>query len=239
MSSILVDNILALDAGGLTASLSLEDQQKIRAILLTHHHFDHSRDLITLGANCGKFSDPVKVYALSRTIEIVNSCLLDGRMYLDFSKYPSPEKPFLQMETIQPFETKSVEGYDVLAIPVNHPVSSVGFQVTSNGKSLFYTGDTGPDLAECWGKISPQLLIIEATGINEADDFLREVGHLSAQLLKQELRQFHHIKGYFPRVVVVHITPQYENEIRREIQEISQELGTSIEIGYEGLEISL
>ena len=60
MSSILIDDILALDAGGLTAGLSQLEQEKIRAVFLTHHHFDHSRDLITLAASCGWFSDPVK-----------------------------------------------------------------------------------------------------------------------------------------------------------------------------------
>jgi cAMP phosphodiesterase len=239
MSSILIDDILALDAGGLTGGLSLTAQQKIRAIFLTHPHFDHSRDLVALGANCGMISDPVKVYALNNTIDIVTSCLLDGRMYIDFSKYPSKEKPFLQMETIEPLEARTVEGYEVLAVPVNHFVSSIGFQITSNGKSLFYTGDTGPDLSRCWETISPQLLLIEVSGINESEEFLRKVGHLSAKLLKEELIQFHRIKEYFPRVIVIHVTPRYEDVIRKEVQEASSELGTSIEIGYEGMEISL
>ncbi len=239
MSSILIDDILALDAGSLTGSLSLAEQQRIRAIFLTHHHFDHSRDLITLGANCGTLSAPVNVYALQNTIETINSCLLDGRMYMDFSKYPSPQKPFLQMQAIEPFETKVVEGYDVMAVPVNHAVSSTGFQVAANDKSLFYTGDTGPGLSECWNNISPQLLIIEVSGTNKDEEFLVKVGHLSARLLKQELVHFHRIKGYLPRVVAIHITPRYEDEIKREIQEASGELGASIEIGYEGMVIDL
>ncbi|UCH43884.1 MAG: MBL fold metallo-hydrolase [Dehalococcoidales bacterium] len=47
----MVDNILALDAGAITSSLSLADQQKIQAILLTHQHYDHIRDIPTVAMN--------------------------------------------------------------------------------------------------------------------------------------------------------------------------------------------
>ncbi|HIE17377.1 MAG TPA: MBL fold metallo-hydrolase [Dehalococcoidia bacterium] len=239
--SLLIDGILALDAGGLTSSLSLPEQEKVRAVLLTHHHFDHTRDLVTLGANGAVFMTPVEVYALRHTFEIVIPCLLDGRMYADFSKWPSEEKPFIQPKVIEPFERLDISGYEVLPVPVKHAVPSVGYQVSSkrSGASLFYTGDTGPGLKECWRRISPQLLIIEVSGINKFQDFLRSVGHLSARLLKEELVQFHQIKGYLPRVLVTHIPPYFQREVEQEIQEVRQELEATIDIGYEDMQIVL
>ena len=45
----LIDGVLGVDAGSLVTSLSLDEQGKILALLLTHQHFDHGRDLPTLG----------------------------------------------------------------------------------------------------------------------------------------------------------------------------------------------
>ncbi len=240
MVSLLIDDTLALDAGGLTSSLSLSEQQKLRAILLTHHHFDHTRDLVTLGANGAAFPNPVDVYALSQTLDIVNSCLLDGKMYVDFSKWPSKEKPFLCLNVIEPFQRQNIQGYDVLPVTVQHSVPCLGFQVTSgDGKSLFYTGDTGPGLAECWQKISPQLLIIEVSGINKSEEFLKSVGHLSAGLLREELIQFKQMKGYLPRVIVIHIPPHLQREVEQEVKEVARGLGVRIDIGYEGMKVNL
>jgi cAMP phosphodiesterase len=238
--SLLIDSVLVLDAGGLTSSLSLSEQQQVRAILLTHHHFDHTRDLVTLGANGAVFPDPVDIYALSQTLDTVNSCLLDGKMYADFSKWPSKEKPFLRLKVIEPFQRQNIQGYEVLPLPVQHTVPSVGYQVMSqDGKSLFYTGDTGPGLTACWQHIAPQLLIIEVSGINKFQDFLRSVGHLSSQPLKEELTQFRQTKGYLPRVVVIHIPPQFQGEVEQEVKEMARELGINIDIGYEGMKITL
>jgi cAMP phosphodiesterase len=238
--SLLIDSVLVLDAGGLTSSLSLAEQQQVRAILLTHHHFDHTRDLVTFGANGTTFSQPVDVYALSQTLDVVNSCLLDGKMYADFSKLPSEEKPFLQLRVIEPLRRLDIQGYDVLPVSLKHPVPSVGYQITSeDGKILFYTGDTGPGLADCWKNISPQLLIVEVSGTNKAQDFLKSVGHLSAGLLKEELVQFRQMKQYLPRVVVVHIPSQFQREVEEEVKEVAQELGISIDIGYEDMRITL
>ena len=83
------------------------------------------------------------------------------------------------------------------------------------------------------------MLIIEVSGINEAQDFLKSVGHLSAGLLKEELIQFRQTKRYLPRVVVVHIPSQFQREVEEELKEVSEELGISIDIGYEDMRITL
>jgi len=241
LTSLLIDGVLVVDAGGLTSGLSLPEQKKIKTVLLTHHHFDHTRDLVTLAANAGYYwQRQLAVYALRYTLDIVTSCLLDGKIYTNFLEYPSKEKPTLILEAIEPYSRKTIAGYDVLAVPVKHSVPAVGYQITSSdGKSLFYTGDTTVGISDCWQHISPQLLIIEVAGPNKYGDWLKKAGHLCAGFLREELIQFRRLKGYLPRVIVIHIGNPYEQEIKEEVAQVAQELEADISLGYEDMKITL
>ena len=241
LTSLLIDGVLAIDAGGLTSALSLPKQKKIKAVLLTHHHFDHTRDLVTLAANAGYYwRGQLEVYALRYTLDIVTTCLLDGKIYANFLEYPSKEKPTLILEAIEPYIRKTIAGYDVLAVPVKHSVPTVGYQITSSdGKSLFYTSDTTVGISNHWQYVYPQLLIAEVIGPNKYGDWLKKAGHLSAELLKEELTQFRQLKGYLPRVIIIHIGNLFEQEIKEEVAQVAQELEADISLGYEGMKVTL
>ena len=114
LTSLLIDGVLAVDAGGITSALSLPEQKKIETVLLTHHHFDHTRDLVTLAANTGYYwRKQLTVYGLRHTLDIVTDCLLGGKMYTNFFEYPDKEKPTVKLEAIEPYSRKTIAGYDV------------------------------------------------------------------------------------------------------------------------------
>ncbi len=241
LTSLLIDGTLVVDASGVTSALSLPEQKKIKTILLTHHHFDHTRDLITLAANAGYYwQGQLVVCALRYTLDVVTNYFLDGKMYMNFLEYPGKEKPTLILEAIEPYGRKAIAGYDVLAVPAKHSVPAVGYQVTSSdGKTLFYTGDTTVGISDCWQHVSPQLLITEVAGPNKYADWLKNAGHLCARFLKDELIQFRQLKGYLPRVIVVHIGNPFEQEIKEEVAEVARELEADISLGYEDMKVSL
>jgi ribonuclease BN (tRNA processing enzyme) len=238
-TSLLIDNVLAVDAGALTSSLSFTKQQKLKAVLLTHHHYDHIRDIPALGMNFYMHKNTIDVYSTQPVYDVLSTHLLDDAIYPDFLAKPS-DKPAVNFHTLESGKTEAIAGYSVLPVPVTHAVPTVGYQVTSaDGKRVFYTADTGPGLNECWSQVSPDLLIIELTVVNKQESFALKSGHLTPSLLQQELEGFRDIKGYLPRVVTVHMNPLDEKVIDEELTAVRQALDTDIKLGYEGMEIEI
>ncbi|MFC1985555.1 MBL fold metallo-hydrolase [Chloroflexota bacterium] len=239
LTSLLIDDSLVLDAGGITSSLSFPAQQKLKAVLLTHQHYDHIRDVPAIAMNLYLSGYTINIYSTLTVYNVLATYLLGSGLYPNFLERPQGN-PTIKFTVIEPYKAEQIEGYSILAVPVPHSVPAVGYQVTSpDGKVVFYTGDTGPGLANCWKHVSPQLLVIEVTAPNRHEDFGREVGHLTPSLLKQELTVFRELKGYLPQVVLVHMTPFLEKEIEAEVAAVAEDLNNPLTAGYEGMQLSL
>jgi len=237
--SLLIDDTLAIDAGSLTSSLSFSAQQKLKAILLTHRHYDHIRDVPAIAMNFALHGTIINIYSIQSVYDALSTHLLDGKLYPKFLEQPQGN-PTIKFTVVEPYQTEQIEGYNILAVPVNHSDPTVGYQVTSpDGKIALYTGDTGSGLADCWGHVSPQLLITEVTAPDRYEEFAKEKGHLTPSLLKQELTVFQELRGYLPQVVVVHMNPRLEKEIEAEIAAVAKALNNSIDLGYEGMQLNL
>lgn len=237
LASLLIDEILAIDAGSLVSGLSFLEQEKIRAILLSHGHYDHIRGIPAFAFN--NSDRTTKVFATPETLEILSSHLLDGVIYPKFTDRTSfLQKPALELVPLELLKPVDIAGYQVLAISVNHPIPAVGFEITSReGKRIFYTGDTGPGLSSLWGYISPQLLIADVTFPTRLEKVAMDAGHLCPKTLKKELMGFRRVKGYLPQVVLIHLSPQLEEEIKAEVEEVAKELSLPIAIACEGEEL--
>ena len=239
---ILIDNILAIDAGGLTSSLTLSEQLAIEALLVTHHHYDHIKDIPMMGLTFYINKRKINLYSIPSVYEALAYIFeYPNKFYTNSLTHPA-EDPTINFTTVKPLKAFSTKGYKILPVPVKHSVPSVGYQITSpEGKNLFYSGDTGNGLEDIWQYISPDLLIVEVTG---ADGFLKsakEARHLTPALLKEELTSFRKIKGYLPKIITVHMFPQSAEKelIVEELAVIAVELNATITPGFEGMQITL
>jgi len=237
--SLLIDGVLALDAGGLTSTLSFRAQQKIKAILLTHHHYDHIRDVPAIAMNFYFWNEKINIYCGKSTYEAIANHLLNDDLYPNFMTRPK-DNPTVRFTILEPLQPIKIEDYEILAVPLNHSVPATGYQITSPaGKAIFYTGDTGPGLKGAWQYISSQILFIEVTAPNRFDEFARRAGHLTPSLLKQELADFRAVKGYLPQVVAVHNNPGSEKDTESELAVVARDLSCDITLAYEGMQIKL
>ena len=232
--SFLIDDVLAVDAGSLASELSFSEQENIKAILLSHGHYDHIRGVPSFAFNNSRYT--TKIFATAQTLEILSSHLVDGVIYPKFTHKASfLEKPALELCPLEHYKPEDVEGYQVLAVPVNHPIGAVGFEITSkDGERIFYTGDTGSGLSSIWEYIYPNLLIVDVTFPDRFENAARDSGHLCPKMLKRELEEFRRVKGYVPQVILIHLSPKFEEEIKEEMEKVTQELRLSLGVACEG-----
>ena len=239
MESHLIDGVLALDAGGMTRALSFDEQKRIRAIILSHRHFDHVRDLLPLGLTMRDEGVTVEVYGISDTLEFVTSRLLDGGLYVDLINYPSPENPVMRLNTVDFYKPFKVLDYTVVAVPVPHAVPAAGFQLSSGDTRLFYTGDTGKGVSDAWEHVAPNVLLTEVTFGNENESKAVAVGHLTPAHLGEVLGRFQDMHGYLPRVIVSHMNPPWEEAVREELKALSAELDIEITVSHADMTVQL
>ena len=239
MESHLIDGVLALDAGSLTRSLTQDELNSIRAIILSHRHFDHVKDLLPLGIAVRNTGVTIDVYAIQDTVDAVTDTLMNGRLFPDFLSSPSVEAPTFRMHSVEFYEPFDVLGYTALAVPVPHSVPAAGFQVSDSNVSLFYTGDTGRGLSDAWEHVAPDVLLTEVTFGNENEASARAAGHLTPDLLMGELARFDEIHGRVPQVVVSHINPAWEDAVRRELADITDSTGQQFTIAHADMSMEL
>ena len=84
LTSLLIDDIIAVDAGSLVSEITYEEQEKIKTILLSHGHYDHIRAIPSFAFN--NRHQTTKVYSTTQTFKILSSHLIDGVIYPEFTK---------------------------------------------------------------------------------------------------------------------------------------------------------
>lgn len=228
--AFLVDDHLLLDAGTTGSVLSEEEQWQIQNILITHSHLDHIRGIPVLADNIiiKNILHSVKVFSTAEVISALQTHLFNNVIWPDFTKLPDDENPVLVFETIHTSQNYLVGGYSVKAISVNHTVPAVGYVLTKKGKTLAYTGDTGPTF-EFWDHVSGvDALIIEVSFPDSMESLALLTKHLTCSLLIKELEK---IKILPKRILVTHPKPQYYEIIKDEIKSLGMK---QIELLHDG-----
>ncbi len=218
----LVDRKLAVDAGALTASLSLEELLEVDDILLTHSHFDHVKDVPLLAdLLVGRRETPVRVHASTACARTLRESVFNDELWPDFTRIPDLAQPVIEIVPFEPTRPFRIGKYAITPVPVDHPVESVGF-VVSDGKSAFaISGDTGPT-ARFWKKVNAQArlgaLLVELSFPNALQELADVSGHLTPRTLAVELAKLD--RNGFP-VLLYHLKPAHVAELKREVARLA------------------
>ncbi len=239
LSGVLIDGVIALDAGSLATTLSFEEQLSLQAVLVTHQHYDHVRDLPALGMTLYLNQASLDVYCLPETIKVLSSCLFGGDIYPDFTRRPE-NKPTFNLLPVKTGNCFEFSGYQATAIAVPHSVPAVGYYIAcQEGASVFYTGDAGAGFSAAVNSMNPQLIIVEVTAPNRFTEFGKASGHLTPVLLEEELTAWKQASGKVPRIVVVHMYASFESEIEDELSQVADNVEADIILAHEDMTLFL
>lgn len=214
----LVDGRLAIDAGALTATLSLEQLLEVDDIVLTHSHFDHVKDVPLLSdLLVGRRRRPLRVHASTACARTLRESIFNDELWPDFTRIPDPRRPVLEIRAFDPEKPFRAGRYTVRPVRVDHPVESVGFVLSDGRTSIAVSGDTGPT-SRFWKKVNGEkrlkALIVELSFPSSMQELADLSGHLTPRTLVGELAKFE--RDGLP-VLLYHLKPAHVAELRREV----------------------
>ena len=216
-TSMLLDNDTLIDAGTGVGDLSVAELTLIDHVFVTHSHMDHVTSIPFVADTVGGMrTKPITVHATRETLGILREHLFNWKLWPDFSQIPDARNPVLRYEEIEVGVPVSLGGRLITAVPANHVVPAVGFQLDSGAASLVFTGDTTTNDA-LWPYVNRignlRYLIIETALSDRERELAVASKHLCPTLLADELRKL----ASSPEIYITHLKPREADLIMEEI----------------------
>ena len=220
-SGFLIDDQLLIDAGTAASVLTLEAQQHIRHVLLSHLHMDHVKELPALVDNLfGIREFPLTVWSTPDILCSLKDSLFNDVLFPNFFALPSRHSPTILDLPLRLGAPTTISSYRVIPIAVNHTVSTVGYLIEDDHAAFVYSGDTYETEA-LWSLASSiqnlKAVLIETSFPNDMWDLARESKHLTPLLLAQEFKK---IGRPDVQLYVYHLKPQYRHLIFQQLLDL-------------------
>lgn len=220
----LVNDVMMLDAGTITAALSIEAQSRITDILISHTHLDHIKSLLFLADNIiGRIKQPVNIRAIPKVIDAIKKHLMNDIIWPDFTKIPTAQHPVLAYKPLLAGKPTNIAGLRVKAIPMNHPVPAVGFLVSDANSSILYSADTGPSEL-LWKEAAKaknlKAIIVDTSFPNCLDGIADLSGHFTPAQLHRDLTTAR--VGSDVPIYVYHIKPVHKKKVLSELRALGR-----------------
>ncbi len=222
-TSFLLNDSVLLDAGTVSEALDKDELKKIRTILVSHAHMDHIRDLPTLADNLFFLGcQGISLAAVKPVLDVVLTCLFNGKIYPDFTRIPSPESPVIVPFPLEVEKAAVLDGLEITPVPVSHTVACTAFMVKEDGKGFMFTADSGPtkrfwEIAQKEKGI--EFILADVSFPSRMEDVAVMSGHMTPSMLRTYLRSY----GLLDKTVyVTHMKPFLCEEIIEELASMGE-----------------
>jgi cAMP phosphodiesterase len=231
LTSYVIDETVALDAGGLGLIGDATVQTAITDIILSHSHIDHVASLpILLDNTAGLRSKGVRIHASQATLDVLRTDLLNDRLWPDFINLSLGGVPFLRLERLEPGKTVEVRGLRVTPVEVDHTVPTLGFLVRCGGSSALFPSDTAPTEA-IWRLANAaedlKAVFLEAAFPDEMGALANVSKHLTPALFAAEMRKLTKPVPF----IAVHIKPRFYDQVTSQLSALGL---PNVQIGRPG-----
>jgi ribonuclease BN (tRNA processing enzyme) len=231
LSSCLVNDTIAIDAGCLGFWGTPQDQARIRHVFLSHTHMDHLASLPIFVENAyeGK-AECVTIYGSKAVLDCCQEHLFNEKIWPDFIALSRGDKPFLQLTLFEAGETIELDGIKVTSVALDHVVPTVGFLISDENSTVAFISDTGPT-DEIWRHVNAaaklKAIFLEATFPDELGWLADVSKHLTPASLKREVAKMTRPT----RVVIIHLKARYKDQVIAQLEALNL---PSLEIGQAG-----
>lgn len=219
--SYLLNDTLAIDAGGIGFLTPVAAQQRIQHVLLSHGHADHVASLPIFLDNVYKpVAECPSIYASAATLQSLRRDVFNEHIWPDLIRLSGKETPFLKM--IEMVEGKTIEFGELRVTPValNHVTPTLGFVIEDPQSAVALVSDTAPT-DEIWRVLNQtanlRAVFLEASFPNSMQWLADAAMHLTPATFASEARKLNHPT----RLVAIHLKPAFHEQIASEIADLN------------------
>jgi ribonuclease BN (tRNA processing enzyme) len=214
LTCFLIDDCVAVDAGSIAIALTNEQRSKVKDIIVTHPHMDHVASLpIFIDDLYPSLQQPMRIYATQEVIQLLERDIFNWNLYPRFSDLKNDYGPVMEYVPIPIGKPFNVAHLNVVAVPVNHIVPTVGLVVSDGQKSVAFSSDTS-ETEEFWKIVNAMkdldALLIEASFPDRMAKLAQVSRHFTPASLGEELKKLTH-NGM--DIMAVHLKATYRDEI--------------------------
>jgi len=233
LTTYLINDTLAIDAGAIAIGLSHQEQLRIRSIIITHAHLDHVFSLpIYLTNLFEEISEPVNLYATQSDFDALQQYIFNHRVWIPLDTMKNADVNLITFQPIKSGESFFTEGLKVTPVQVTHTVLTHGLIVEDDRSALLFTSDTGAT-ERIWqaAKESDKLraIFIDLSFPNRMTELARISHHHSPATLLEEMSK---MKPDTP-IYAVHVKAAYREQVIEEIESLNNPRIIVAEIGRE------
>ena len=222
LTCFVIDDCVAVDAGSIAIALNGEQRNTVRDIIVTHPHMDHVASLpIFIDDLYPNLQEPIRIYATEEVIELLERDVFNWNVYPRFSDLKNDYGPVMEYIPIPIGAPFQVAHLNVVAVPVNHIVPTVGLVVSDGQTSVAFSSDTA-ETDEFWKIVNEMkgldALLIEASFPDRMAKLAHVSRHFTPASLGQELKKLTH-NGM--DIMAVHLKPSYREEIIEQLKALN------------------